>query len=121
MHAFVSRWGRVMFDQNAFRALLLDVLREVIRDELGARPSSCDEYLSVARAAEVADVTAATIRTWMSEGRLARFRAGRELRVRRADLERLLRGEAPGAQASPEEAAEAYFKRTRQGRLKLAR
>jgi excisionase family DNA binding protein len=110
-----------MFDRNAFRALLLDVVREVIREELGARPSTSDEYLSVARAAEVADVSAGTIRTWMCEGRLTRFRAGRELRVRRADLERLLRGEAPGTEASPEEAAEAYFKRSRLGRLKLAR
>jgi len=109
-----------MFDQNAFRALLLDVVREVIREELGARPASGDDYLSVARAAEVADVTAGTIRTWMCEGRLARFRAGRELRVRRADLERLLRGEAPGTEPSPEEAADVYFKRTRRGRLKLA-
>jgi excisionase family DNA binding protein len=110
-----------MFDQDAFRALLLGVVREVLREELGARPAATEEYLSVARAAEVADVTAGTIRTWMSEGRLARFRAGRELRVRRADLERLLRGEAPGTEASPEEAAEAYFKRSRQARLKLAR
>jgi hypothetical protein len=102
-----------MFDENAFRALLIDVMREVIREELGQH-SSRDEYLSVARAAEVADVTPGTIRAWMCEGRLGRFHAGRELRVRRMDLERLLRGETPGAEPSPEERAHAIL--TRAGR-----
>ena len=92
-----------MFDANAFRAMLADVVREVMREDF-ARPAA-EEYLSVARAAEVADVTSGTIRTWMGEGKLGRYRAGRELRVKRSDLDRLLRGEAPGSEASPEERA----------------
>jgi excisionase family DNA binding protein len=103
--------GQRVFDVDAFRALLIDVLRAVIREELGARRSRPDEYLSVARAASVAEVTPGTIRSWIREGRLGRFRAGRELRVRRTDLERLLLGEAPGGMASPEERARAILAR----------
>lgn len=103
-----------MFDETRFRALLVDVVREVIREELAVRPA-LEEYLSPARAAEVAEVTAGTIRAWVAEGRLGRYHAGRELRVKRADLERLLRGEAPGTKRSPEDLADAYFKRTRKG------
>lgn len=100
-----------MFDEAAFRALLLEVMREVIREELGPRRSISDEYLSVGRAAAVAEVTPGTIRLWMNEGKLGRHRAGRELRVKRADLERLLRGEAPSTDPSPEERAHAILAR----------
>jgi excisionase family DNA binding protein len=44
----------------------------------------------VARAAEVAKVNPATVRKWVEEGRLGRYRAGRELRVKRSELDRLL-------------------------------
>ena len=100
-----------MFDEAAFRALLVEVVRGVLREELEPRRSTVDEYLSVARAAAVAEVTPGTIRLWMNDGKLRRHRAGRELRVKRADLERLLRGEAPGIEASPEERAQAILAR----------
>jgi hypothetical protein len=44
------------------------------------------------------------------EGLLPRHRAGRELRVRRADLEALLAGPRPTADASPEELADRAFR-----------
>jgi excisionase family DNA binding protein len=44
----------------------------------------------VATAARAASVSPATIRKWISEGRLPRHAAGRVWRVRRSDLEKLL-------------------------------
>jgi excisionase family DNA binding protein len=48
-------------------------------------------YLSPRAAGDLADVTAATIRRWIREGRLPAHRAGSRVRVLRSDLERLLR------------------------------
>lgn len=77
----------------------IDALRafiaQVVRDELARqRPPAAvaDEYLSVARAAAVADVAPGTVRRWIREGRLVGHHAGRVLRVKRTDLEALLRG-----------------------------
>ena len=54
-------------------------------------------YLTVAQAAELASVTAATVRSWIREGHLTEHRAGRLLRVDRAELIALM---ATGASAS---------------------
>src|SRR5688572_2471450 len=88
--------GARMFDDRALRALLFEVVRQVLREE---RPKlEPSEYLSVADAAEWAAVTPQTIRTWMGAGRLGRYRAGRELRVKAKEPEELLkRVEAEGA------------------------
>lgn len=50
-----------------------------------------DEYLSTKDAAGIAGVAAVTIRRWVKGGKLREHRAGRLMRVKRADLERLLR------------------------------
>jgi excisionase family DNA binding protein len=78
-----------MFDVDALRRLVEDAVRRVVREELAARPTG-DVFLSVAKAAEVVEVSSATIRTWIRLGKLTRLHAGRELRVSRAELERLL-------------------------------
>lgn len=86
---------------------LEDLLRRVVREELGAEaPAKQGEtYLSVARAGEIAEVTPGTIRSWMKAGKLETHRAGRELRVKRSDLERLLA--SPATDATPEALARA--------------
>lgn len=50
-----------------------------------------DEYLTTAEAARVASVAPKTIRRWIRTGKLVAHSAGRELRIRRADLERAMR------------------------------
>jgi excisionase family DNA binding protein len=109
-----------LFDEEALRALIGDEIRRVIRDEIGGRAAgvAADEYLAVAAAAGIAAVTPATIRAWIVDGRLGRYHAGRELRVRRTELHRLLRT-APArshdaAEATPEEPADQFIQRRRQ-------
>ena len=99
-----------MFDERALRALLADVVRQVLREE--RPPPTPSEYVSVADAARRAAVTPQTIRTWMSAGRLGRYQAGRELRVKTSELEELLSGGArPKETLSPEEAAARELRR----------
>ena len=68
-------------------------ISEIIRAEFArlAKPAPVDDYLTVAAAAEFASVSTATIRRWVKDGDLKEHRAGRVLRVKRSDLERLLR------------------------------
>lgn len=76
---------------DALRAFIAQVVRDELARQRPAAPAA-DEYLSVARAAAVADVAPGTVRRWIREGRLVGHHAGRVLRVRRTDLEALLRG-----------------------------
>jgi excisionase family DNA binding protein len=75
--------------EAALRALIAEVVREELdrRDATRAQP----EYLSPAAAGKIADVTAATIRRWIREGRLPAHHAGSRVRVLRSDLECMLR------------------------------
>ena len=75
-----------VFDESRLR----DLIKAAVNDALGERRAEPETYLSVARAAAIAEVAPATIRGWIAEGRLKRYRAGRELRVKRSELERLL-------------------------------
>jgi len=82
----------MIFDERA----LEELLRRVVREELDAGTSTNeDTFLSVAASAKLADVSPGWIRGEISAGRLQRCQAGRELRVRRSDLERLLSSPAP--------------------------
>ena len=91
-----------MQDQT-LEGLMRAMLREVVRDEIRAaiaeaatdgahafRNTDPGGYLSVARAAKHADVAPGTIRAWIRKGRLQSRRAGRVLRVSRAELETFL-------------------------------
>ena len=81
------------------RQLVREAVQEAFRNQTAAdslQPrNSADRYLSVAKAANVADVAPGTIRAWIRSGRLEARRAGRVLRVSRAELERFMAGE-PG-------------------------
>jgi hypothetical protein len=112
-----------VFDERALREIVAEELRRVLREERDAvRPANDVEYLPVADAAARAAVAPATIRVWMAQGRLGRYHAGRELRVRAAELAELMR--RPAAMAgggnqevlTPEKEAELYLRRRRVGR-----
>jgi len=92
--------------EQTLRALVVDVVRE----ELGRmKLASSDEYMKVGEAAELARVVPATIRKWLRTGRLARHSAGADPRVKRADLERLLRTPGTPSQLTPEQLARRDF------------
>jgi hypothetical protein len=113
-----------LIDERAFREMVAEEIRRAIREELGpgGRPGSDDEYLPVAAAAARAAVAPATIRAWMAQGRLRRYYAGRELRVRAPELMALMStppvagDAAEGERSSPEREAELYLARRRQRR-----
>jgi excisionase family DNA binding protein len=76
---------------------LARAIGDLVRAEVAAKVAEAlteqtmaAEYLSVRRAAEIASVADDTIRRWIRERRLEPLGAGRHLRVRRAELERLL-------------------------------
>lgn len=80
-------------------------IAEVVKSELDKKPEQ-DDYLSTHDAAELADVAVGTIRRWVRAGKLRDHRAGRRVRVSRADLHRLLREGVPlNDSATPEQVA----------------
>ena len=115
-----------LFDERALREIVAEELRRVLREEsaAGGRPANDAEYLPVAEAGARASVAPATIRVWMAQGRLGRYHAGRELRVRSSELTELMRRPAVMAgignrePLSPEKEAELYL---RQHRARVAK
>jgi len=96
--------------ETGLRALFTEVAREMIREEL-AKMSRYEEYLSTAKAAAHAQVAAGTIRRWIRERRLVGYHAGRQVRVLREDLDKLLRS-GPSVNANrltPEQLARRDF------------
>lgn len=90
--------------EEGLRALVRDEVRFVVREELqlvleerGSLRNGTELYLSVAKAARVADVAPGTVRTWIRSGRIESRHAGRVLRVSRAELERFLAQEPSDA------------------------
>jgi excisionase family DNA binding protein len=79
---------------------IADTLRALVREEVRAEirkvldQAQSPEYLTTSTAADFAKLSEATIRRWVRRGKLASFRAGRELRVLRSDLERVLKDDA---------------------------
>lgn len=101
------------------RTLLREVVREEVRAalvEAGTTNPDGDGYLSVQKAADLADVHADTIRAWIRAGRLHGYRAGRELRVLRTELHRFLEaGDLADTRETPEEEAATILARRRSG------
>jgi excisionase family DNA binding protein len=88
--------------------LVADMVRAEVARQLAERDAKpADGYLPIAAAAELAGVSPATVRRWCRDGKLTEHRVGdRVVRVRRADVERLLDG---GGGESPEDAAVRRF------------
>lgn len=80
---------------TAIREMVRSIVREEVERALSDAKRTPD-ILTVEEAADFARVAAGTIRRWGDEGKLEKLYAGRERRVRRADLERLLRREQAG-------------------------
>ena len=78
-----------MSDQ--FRQLVESIVRDVLSTLAPAKPAN-DEYLSTARAAEVASVSVGTIRRWVRQKHLTKHVAQNRVRIRRTELERYLTG-----------------------------
>jgi excisionase family DNA binding protein len=81
---------------EAIRAVVRDAITREMRQTV--KPTSQStlvtsaEYVSADRAAEIAGVRSATVRQWVSGGKLPGHRAGRLLRIRTDDLHRFLSG-----------------------------
>ena len=80
------------------RALIAPLVAAEVKRQL-AEAKRPVEWLSTGEAAELARVTQRTIRRWISAGKLVPVHAGRELRVKRGDLERFMAagGQVPDA------------------------
>ena len=109
-----------LFDERALREIVAEEVRRVLREELSERgsPVSDVEFVPVAEAAARVAVAPATIRVWMAQGRLGRYRAGRELRVRITELAALMQSPANSNarnpnESTPEKEAELYLDRRR--------
>lgn len=74
-----------------FRAWIEQLVRDEVRKALGGDPGA---FMSTSEAADFARVSADTLRRWTKIGRLYAYKAGRELRFKRADLEAALTPEA---------------------------
>jgi excisionase family DNA binding protein len=106
-------------------AALARAIAELVRAEvagqvaaaLTGRPSAT-ELLTTAEAAAHAKVTPETVRRWIAAGKLPEHRAGREVRIARADLDQLLhrgtrRPRPPAVEKTPEQLARERFGRDR--------
>lgn len=107
-----------ILNEKALLHVITDAVRQVVREELSKVPER-SEYLSVREAAEIADVIPGTIRSWIEAGKLGRYQAGRHVRVKRSELDALLRQPSTtDREVSPEEQAFAAFRR-RSGRASM--
>ncbi len=102
--------------ERVVRELLAPLVREEVERAVAALRMQSDEdgLLSTAAAARIAAVAPATIRRWVREGKLVGHRSAlvtrNRLRVRRADLEKLLAGECDASELSPEQLAVPRFR-----------
>jgi excisionase family DNA binding protein len=107
-----------IFDEQALRNMIEDVVRSVVREEMktaGQSTTGTDMFLSASEAARVAGVAPGTIRAWIDEGKLERYHAGRVLRVKRRELEEFLASPqaANDNEMSPEMRAMMIFRNRR--------
>lgn len=88
---------------GALRGLLSEVLRPIeerlkrIESSLEGRIEGGEPFLTITEVAVLAKVDPGTVRRWIREGKLASFKAGRALRIRRADLEQFMSRAVPDA------------------------
>lgn len=107
--------------QDTLDLRLRQLISEIVRDEVraaldqAALPSEAP-YMSTREAAELARVTPDTVRRWIAEGQLHAVGAGREIRIKRAELEALMkrgRVKRSSIEQSPEFLAREALKRIR--------
>ncbi|MEW5851924.1 MAG: helix-turn-helix domain-containing protein [Myxococcota bacterium] len=72
---------------------------------LSASPTATTSISRRRDAARYANVSGKTVRCWIREGKLRRYRAGRLLRVKRSELDALMGAEAPATTERAEDIA----------------
>lgn len=98
---------------QALKLRLPELVEAVASKLAAARPAPV--YLTVAQAAELAKLDdPKTIRRWVAAGLLTRHMAGRELRIRQAELEQLLSGGRPAPRLDAAEVDELASKLLRE-------
>lgn len=98
------------FDAAAFRRLIIEAVREVLAEQ-----PRYDGYMSTGAAAKFADVSPSWIREQQNTGRLGLYHAGRERRVKRSELDALMR-KGPEREPTPEELARLSLSGGKRGR-----
>ncbi len=92
--------------EEQIKEMIAQGIREAL-GELAIDPG--DDMMSTVDAARFAHVAAGTIRRWIKKGDLREHRAGRVIRVSRADLKRMLRNGSPrNNSATPEQLAKRH-------------
>jgi excisionase family DNA binding protein len=86
---------------------------ETTKRKAGEMPPADAEYLTVAQAAQLANVADATIRAWTKRGALPRHGRGRVFRIRRVELEAFLKGPPEDRPPDPDEQAAKILARRR--------
>lgn len=66
-----------------------------------AEGEQTDPFLTVAEVAELLKLNQQTVRNWIDQGSLPAVRVGRRVRIRRADLDRILDAGYQGAMPPP--------------------
>jgi excisionase family DNA binding protein len=103
---------------EAIRALVEEVVRRVVREELAASRGparggdSNDRYLSIAEVADLVSVSTNTVRGWCTDG-LSAHQVGRVVRIKRSDLDRFLTAREPNEPDPDSHAAEILARRER--------
>lgn len=79
---------------DAIRAAVRDAVVSELRNAIGSvqrtDQSTSEGYISIAKAAEIADTHPATIRAWIRSGQLPSGRTGRHYKVLRSDVIKLI-------------------------------
>jgi len=105
--------------EELFRTLVHEELRPFVHmlhdllERLGRAAQASYEFLSVAKAAKIAQVGESTLRAWIKSGRLRAGRAGRLVRIRRADLSALITESPQEKRLDPEAEAAKILERNR--------
>lgn len=117
-HALERRRARVASNQREeadmsetkIRAAVEALVSALVEAARAPQPDPPAEYLTTAGAAQLASVTPETVRRWVRDQKLRGYRSGRFVRVKRADLEQLLKGDrAALSSMTPEQRAEMDF------------
>ena len=90
------------------REMIRDIVKEAVREELRAQPAKPDtgiDLLTVQEVAAIAKVNKSTVRDWIAKSRIKVYRAGRQIRIYRAELERFLRSGNASEESLDERAA----------------
>ena len=92
----VVRAGGLVTIDDTLRPIIAELVRAEVARVLAERKLiDGDGFMSTTAAATYAGVALGTIRRWIRERKLPEHHAGRHLRVRRGDLDALIRGVEP--------------------------